>query len=109
MLSVILFINGVKEVYRERTISFLKSEHQSRIANVYHDFKDIEGFASVATNEEILANGGNLNVPLYVRRRVVREEQVAYATNRVTEAVRAWEESSEKLNAVANDLLKSLE
>jgi hypothetical protein len=40
--------------------------HQERIANTYHDFKDIEGFTKVASLEEIHANDGNLSTPLYV-------------------------------------------
>ncbi len=37
----VFFINAVEEVTRERSMSFLKPEHQERIASAYHAFKDI--------------------------------------------------------------------
>jgi type I restriction enzyme M protein len=94
----VIFINGVNEVTRERSMSHLKPEHQDRIAGAYHDFKDIKGFAKVASLDEIYANDGNLSIPLYLRGRTVSEEQGEYATSGLREAVLAWEESSEKVN-----------
>lgn len=64
----ILFIDAAKEVARERAQSFLKSEHQAKIRNAYKSFVDQSGFAAVATNEEALAQGGNLSVPRYVQK-----------------------------------------
>jgi putative PIN family toxin of toxin-antitoxin system len=39
------FIDAVNEVTRERAQSYLKPEHQERVADAYHAFKDVEGFA----------------------------------------------------------------
>jgi type I restriction enzyme M protein len=105
----VIFIDGVKEVQRERTMSFLLPVHQQKISNTYHDFKPIEGFACVATLEEIQANGGNLNVPLYVRRHAVRDEHGKYGADGLGEAVANWQKSSEKLTSSLNDLLKQLD
>lgn len=105
----VIFIDGVKEVLRERAMSFLKPEHQKRIANAYHDFKDIEGFAVVATLKEIQANGGNLNVPLYVRGHVTRDEKGEYAVNSLGKTIAAWSESSKSLKSAIGSLLKNLE
>ena len=58
----VLFINAVDEVTRERSMSFLKPEHQERIADAYHAFIDVPGFARVGTVEEIRINDGNLSV-----------------------------------------------
>ncbi len=44
----VLFINAVDEVTRERSMSYLKPEHQERIADAYHAFMDIPGFARLA-------------------------------------------------------------
>ena len=63
----ILFINAVKEVARERAQSFLKPEHQSKILRAYQAFADQTGFAAVVTNEDVLAQGGNLSIPRYVK------------------------------------------
>ena len=56
-------------------MSYLKPEHQERIADAYHEFKDVECFAKVASQADIRANDGNLSIPLYVRGKVVSEGQ----------------------------------
>lgn len=63
----VLLIDAVREVARERAQSFLKPEHQQRILAAYRAFADDPGFAKVATTEEILANGGKLSIPRFVR------------------------------------------
>jgi len=105
----VILIDAVNEVTRERSMSYLKPEHQVRVANAYHDFKDIEGFAHVATLDEIRANDGNLSIPLYVRGKSVGEGQGEYAADGLKEAVKVWEESSRKLQSKVDDLLKTLE
>ena len=64
----LIFIDAANEVTRERAQSFLKPGHQQRILDAFRAFEDVEGFAKVATLEEIAANGGNLSIPLYVKR-----------------------------------------
>jgi type I restriction enzyme M protein len=94
----VIFIDAVNEVTRERSMSYLKPEHQERVADAYHAFKDVEGFAKVASLADIRANDGNLSIPLYVRGKAVGDEKGEYATNNsLKEAVKAWEESSKKL------------
>lgn len=64
----VLLIDAVYVVARERAMSFLRHEHQSRIAATYAAFRDEEGFAKVATLAELAANGHSLSIPLYVKR-----------------------------------------
>jgi type I restriction enzyme M protein len=64
----VLFIDAVREVARERSLSFLTTEHQGRIVKAYRAFMDEPGFAGVATTEEILNKEANLSIPRYVRR-----------------------------------------
>jgi type I restriction enzyme M protein len=104
----VLFINAVDEVTRERSMSYLKPEHQQRIADTHHAFADVDGFAKVATLDEIRANEGNLSIPLYVRGRGVSEAKGEYAADELTEAVRAWAESSNQLDKSISGLLKIL-
>ena len=104
----VTFIDAVNEVTRERSMSYLKPGHQQRIADVYHDFKDVEGFAKVASLDDIRTNDGNLSIPLYVRGRAISDEKGEYATNGLKEAVRAWEESSIQLQSTVDNLLKTL-
>jgi type I restriction enzyme M protein len=89
-------------------MSYLKPEHQQRIADAYHAFADNPGFACTATLEEIRLNDGNLSIPLYVRGRGVGEAKGAYAADGLKQAVRAWEQSSVQLNAAVNALLQRL-
>jgi type I restriction enzyme M protein len=62
----ILFINAVNEVTRERAQSFLTDEHQTHIASAYHSFQNEEGFAKVATVDEIRGNDFSLRMGFYV-------------------------------------------
>ena len=64
----VLFIDAVRQITRERAQSFLTPEHQARILTVYEAFGDEPGFAAVRSNEDVLANDGNLSIPRYVRR-----------------------------------------
>lgn len=64
----ILFIDAVGEIARERAQSFLTPVHQGRILTAYEAFADEPGFAAVASNDDVLANDGNLSIPRYVRR-----------------------------------------
>jgi len=105
----VLFINAVDEVTRERSMSYLKPEHQQRIADAYHTFADVDGFAKVATLNEIRANDGNLSIPLYVRGKSVSEEKGEYVADGLVEAVRAWEKSSVELQGTVENLLQTLE
>ncbi|MEW6405075.1 MAG: class I SAM-dependent DNA methyltransferase [Chloroflexota bacterium] len=105
----VIFIDAVNEVTRERSMSYLKPEHQERVADAYHAFKDVEGFAKVASLADIRANDGNLSIPLYVRGNGVGDEKGEYAADGLKEAVKVWEESSAELQTKMNDLLKTLE
>jgi type I restriction enzyme M protein len=89
-----------------RRLSYLKPEHQERIADAYHAFKDVEGFAQVASLADIRANDGNLSIPLYVRGKAVSDEKGVYAADGLKAAVKAWEKSSGTLNEAISGLLK---
>jgi len=104
----VLFINAVDEVTRERSMSYLKPEQQERIADAYHNFKDLEGFAKVSSIDEIDANDGNLSIPLYVRGLVtiVKNDDSAHV---LEAAVRIWEESAIKLKKTVENLISELE
>jgi type I restriction enzyme M protein len=104
----VIFIDAVNEVTRERSMSYLKPEHQERIADAYHAFKDVEGFAKVASLADIRANEGNLSIPLYVRGKNVSNEKGEYATNGLRDAVKAWKASSMNLQNKTDELLRRL-
>jgi type I restriction enzyme M protein len=62
----VLFINAVSEVAREQAQSFLRESHQAKILNVYRGFEEQDGFAAVATLDEIGERGYSLAIPQYV-------------------------------------------
>jgi len=104
----VIFIDAVNEVTRERSMSYLKPEHQQRVADAYHAFKDVEGFAKVASLADIRANDGNLSIPLYVRGKAVSEGKGDYAVNGLKTAIQAWDESSKQLQETVTSLLNDL-
>lgn len=62
----VLFINAKEEVTRKNAESYLEPEHLGKIASAYHKFSDQDGFAAVATIDEISEKDFKLGVPLYV-------------------------------------------
>ncbi len=64
----VLFIDAVNEVARERSMSFLRREHQARILAAYQGWQEEPGFARIATLDAIAAQGHSLSIPLYVKR-----------------------------------------
>ncbi|MBK6768617.1 MAG: SAM-dependent DNA methyltransferase [Ardenticatenales bacterium] len=62
----VLFIDAVREVGRERAVSFLRPEHQARIVAAYQAFVSVTGFARVAAVDVVLQQGGNLSISNYV-------------------------------------------
>lgn len=61
-----LFVNGETLFKRDRNQNTLGPEHATTLLQAYQAFEDIDGLASVASAEELEANGFNLNIPLYV-------------------------------------------
>lgn len=101
----ILFINAVEEVKQEKTIGFLEDKHIDKIFNAYKEFKDETRFASVKDKKELIENGGNLSVSLFVRpNELANQKEVIFQ-----DVYRDWEESSEKLKNSMKDLFKTLE
>jgi type I restriction enzyme M protein len=95
----ILFIDGVKEVTRERAQSFLTSANIARILDAYRTFEAQPGFSSSATSAEVTSNGANLSIPLYVKRNAGTHTSADFPTN-----LRAWREDSSDLRIAAGEL-----
>ena len=62
----ILFIDASKEFVPGKNQNSLSDEHIQKIVDTYHDRVDVEKYAHLATMDEIIANGYNLNIPRYV-------------------------------------------
>jgi type I restriction enzyme M protein len=110
----VLFINAINEVTRERAQSFLTDEHIERIVAAWHTFADEDGFARVATNEEIREKGNNLSIPLYVRtaskqQLTLSEQPGTYGQDTLKQAIAEWQESSIALRESMNGLFEVLD
>ena len=62
----ILFIDASKEFQPGKNQNVLADENIKKIVDAYVSRQDIERFAHVATTDEIIENGYNLNIPRYV-------------------------------------------
>jgi type I restriction enzyme M protein len=99
----ILFINAVHEVTYETTQSFLEPHHIKKIVESYQEFRDDNDFAKVVPLNAVLANDGNMSIPLYFS----RTESNGHEHN-LEETTELWEASILKRNHAADSLLSSL-
>ena len=100
----VLFINAVDQVTRQQAQSFLTVEHIAKIAGAYESFTEEAGFTSIATKEQILTNGGDLNIVKYVKRDRDESEIRSFS-----EVLTDWRASSTQLRAAAAELFEVLE
>ncbi|MBL8067943.1 MAG: SAM-dependent DNA methyltransferase [Armatimonadetes bacterium] len=103
----VLFINAVDQVTRERATSFLKPEHIERIAEAYHEFKEVDGLSKVATLGDISERSFSLNLPLYVR--AGKHQTLSQSEGSLDDAIASWSESSADLRVSMAELLETLE
>lgn len=102
----VLFIDAVKDVARERSMSFLRPVHQDRIVAAYAAFADEPGFAAVAHHDAIAAQGFSLSIPLYVKRNGGNDET---AERSLPELWAAWEREGEAFWQEMNGLVTMLD
>jgi type I restriction enzyme M protein len=100
----LLMINAVNEVTRERAFSYLTDDHIARIADAYHDFADVDGFARVVSVDDALRQDANLNIPLYVR----PQNGTNGVEKSLREAIDDWKQSSEDLRRSMDALFDNL-
>lgn len=89
----VLFINAVNEVAREQAQSFLRESHQHRILEAYRAFEPQDGFAAVATLDQIAEKGHSLALPLYVAGESAKE---ASGQIDVSDAVTQWRAAAQE-------------
>lgn len=99
----VLIINALKEVKQEKNISFLEQKHISKIYNAYKKFKNIDDFAKIVSNQELLENKGSLNIAQYLS-----NVDTSNPVLSVDEALSNWKEQSKTLEKSMNELFKIL-
>ncbi|MDG4837157.1 class I SAM-dependent DNA methyltransferase [Micromonospora sp. WMMD967] len=102
----VLFINAVREFTRLQAQSFLSDRHQQRILDWYQGFEDEEGFAAVASIEQIADNGYNLAIPLYVK--PPRGGRGATTSDQVGAKVATWRDAAAAADTAVDDVLALL-
>lgn len=103
----VLFINALNEVAREQAQSFLRESHQQKILAAYEAFTDQDGFAAVATLDQIGSNGCNLAIPRYVAA-TNGNGASSDETLDVEEAVELWREAADRASAALDGVLALL-
>jgi len=88
----VLIINAIKDVKQEKSISFLEKKHIDKIYKAYKDFKEIDGYATIITQDRILENKASLNIAQYVSNVEKNEEQIS-----LKDTIDEWKSASQKL------------
>ncbi len=98
----ILFINGVKEVTRERAFSFLSDTNLETLVDAYFHPNNHEDIARLVDLPEIRENQHNLSIPLYVTNGSKGEEQSLEST------IEAWQIGRVELKKQSKKLFEAL-
>lgn len=99
----ILFIDASKDFIKGKNQNELSDEHIDKIVNAYKDRKDIDKFAHVASMQEIIDNGYNLNIPRYVDT-AENEEELD-----IEEIINSIQNTDVEIAKVSEDLKKSFD
>ena len=87
----VIFIDAENDVTRKNAFSYLDASQIQKILNAYNGFVDIEGFAKVVTNEEIIEANSVLSISYYV-------EGINDDDFDIDDSIQNWKCSSESLN-----------
>lgn len=99
----VLFINGKDDVIDNKGLAYLTTGHIDKLYQAYKDFTDIPHYSTVATNEEILALDGNMNINFYVKKDN-SDSDICFST-----ALSDWQQSGDDLKVSMNKLFEAAE
>lgn len=99
----ILFIDAKNEVTRKNSFSYLEDKHIEKIANAYHEFKDIDGFAKVVDIADVQKSSSKLSIPLYVVAAGAHTSEVDGLT--VDEQYNVWNTASNNARSEIESIL----
>lgn len=98
----VLFINGVKEVTRERAFSFLSGKNLEKLVDAYFAPENHEDIASLVDITEIRENLHNPSIPLYVSNGSSEDDQDLEST------IEAWQVGRVELKKQSKKLFAAL-
>jgi type I restriction enzyme M protein len=98
----VLFIDASNQVRVGRAQNYLETENIERIYKWYRDYKDVQDHAKVTELEQIEINDFNLNISLYVEKKIEDnlpsvKEALKDLKNAFNDAVKAEDKMKEKL------------
>ncbi|MEQ3513529.1 class I SAM-dependent DNA methyltransferase [Pseudoalteromonas sp. BZB3] len=99
----VLFINGKDDVIDNKGLAYLTTEHINKLYQAYKDFTDIPHYSTVATNDEILALDGNMNINFFVKKDN-SDSDICFST-----ALSDWEKAGNNLKVSMNKLFEAAE
>lgn len=100
----VLFIDASDQVRIGRAQNYLDQEHVEKIYRWYSDFKNVENHVKVATLKDIQANDFNLNIPLYVEKKIENNlPTIEEASRGLQESLEATWKSEEKLKGLLKE------
>lgn len=97
----VIFIDAENDVTRKNAQSYLDVSQINKILNAYNNFDDIEGFAKVVTNQDILNANSVLSISYYVEG--IEEDNIDY-----NESLKTWESCSLSFNKEFEYLMKMI-
>lgn len=98
----VLFINGVKEVTRERAFSFLNDANLATLVDAYFNPDKHEDIARLVDVAEIRENLHNLSIPLYVHNVAAGDEES------LESVIEAWQVGRVELRKQSKKLFAAL-
>jgi len=98
-----LFINGVKEVTRERAFSFLSDKNLERLVDAYFTPEKHADIARIVDIKEIRENMHNLSIPLYIHSQSTEEQES------LESVIEAWQVGRIELKKQSKKLFAALE
>lgn len=101
----ILFIDASKYFTKNKNKNSLSEEDIDRIFNAYNERKDIERFAHVASQQEIIDNDYNLNIPRYVD---TSEEEPEIDLKEIEKQLKDVDQEIKELQEKLNEQLRLL-
>ena len=108
----VLFINASEEFVPHpsvRRLNSLSEENIKKIAKVYHEFKEVKGFARIVSLDEIREYDYNLNVTLYVMLEEEEEQiDIAKEWKELKELEKEKQAITEKLEQFISEITQAI-
>ena len=101
----ILLVNASKEYVKGTPKNYLAPEHIEKIAKVYEEFKEVEGFSKIITIEDARKNDYNLSPSRYIS---LQGEEEFRNINEIIQDLKVLQRESFEIDKQLNKILSYL-